>query len=221
MNENELKKFRMQHEKNYRQAILDNIKNNTNVLVDQDIVSLLRKPPLDSMDLIKTKFLDLAKKNKIVLDTNELSKLLDNYRKYLLKCCDEIKNIRICELSSKVEKVELKKDNDIIRINKKDFVNINKKIKNILKNKLNDGYDTYILKKIDSVFLDDVNDEDKKIVIDNVSKYIKGTYYKQLMNNFDIKILVKDITLINGTKEQGERYLFTLNNSRLLNNLCE
>lgn len=221
MNENELKKFRMQHEKNYRQAILDNIKNNTNVLVDQDIVSLLRKPPLDSMDLIKTKFLDLAKKNKIVLDTNELSKLLDNYRKYLLKCCDEIKNIRICELSSKVEKVELKKDNDIIRINKKDFVNINKKIKNILKNKLNDGYDTYILKKIDSVFLDDVNDEDKKIVIDNVSKYIKGTYYKQLMNNFDIKILVKDVTLINGTKEQGERYLFTLNNSRLLNNLCE
>lgn len=221
MNEEELKKFRMQHEKNYRQAVLDNIKNNTDVLVDQDIVSLLRKPPLDSMDLIKSKFLDLAKKNKIVLNTDELSKLLDNYRKYLLKCCDEIKGIRVLELSSKVEKEKLEKNSDTIKINKKDFVNINKKIKKILKDKLNDGYDSYILKKIDKVFLDDTNDVLKKKVIDDVSKYIKGTYQKQLMENFDIKILVKDITLINGTKEQGERYLFTLNNSRLLNDLSE
>lgn len=221
MNEEELKKFRMQHEKNYRQAVLDNIKNNTDVLVDQDIVSLLRKPPLDSMDLIKSKFLDLAKKNKIVLNTDELSKLLDNYRKYLLKCCDEIKGIRILELSSKVEKEKLEKNSDIIKINKKDFVNINKKIKKILRDKLNDGYDSYILKKIDKVFLNDTNDILKKKVIDDVSKYIKGTYQKQLLENFDIKILVKDITLINGTKEQGERYLFTLNNSRLLNDLSE
>ena len=221
MNEEELKKFRMQHEKNYRQAVLDNIKNNTDVLVDQDIVSLLRKPPLDSMDLIKSKFLDLAKKNKIVLNTDELSKLLDNYRKYLLKCCDEIKGIRVLELSSKVEKEKLEKNSDTIKINKKDFVNINKKIKKILKDKLNDGYDSYILKKIDKVFLNDTNDVLKKKVIDDVSKYIKGTYQKQLLENFDIKILVKDITLINGTKEQGERYLFTLNNSRLLNDLSE
>lgn len=221
MNEEELKKFRMQHEKNYRQAVLDNIKNNTDVLVDQDIVSLLRKPPLDSMDLIKSKFLDLAKKNKIVLNTDELGKMLDNYRKYLLKCCDEIKGIRVLELSSKVEKEKLEKNSDTIKINKKDFVNINKKIKKILKDKLSDGYDSYILKKIDKVFLDDVNDVLKKKVIDDVSKYIKGSYQKQLMENFDIKILVKDITLINGTREQGERYLFTLNNSRLLNDLNE
>ena len=35
--------------------------------------------------------------------------------------------------------------------------------------------------------------------------------------NIDIKILVKDTTLINGVKEQSERYLFTLENSRLFN----
>ena len=218
---NELKKFRKQHEDNYRQAILDNIKNNTDVLVDQDIVSLLKKPPLDSMDLIKSKFLDLAKKNKIILNTDELSKLLDNYRKYLLKCCNEIKDIRVCELSSKVEKEKLEKNNDTIKINKKDFTNINKKIKKILKDKLTDGYDSYILKKIDTIFLDDVSDAAKKKVIDDVSKYIRGSYQKQLLENFDIKILVKDTTLINSTKEQGERYLFTLNNSRLLNDLSE
>ena len=48
----------------------------------EDINALIKKPPLDSMDLIKSKFLDLAKRNKIILNTEELSKLLDNYRKY-------------------------------------------------------------------------------------------------------------------------------------------
>lgn len=221
MNTEDLEKFRLQHEDNYRQAILDNIRNNTDVLVDQDIVSLLRKPPLDSMDLIKSKFLDSAKKNKIVLNTDELGKLLDNYRKYLLKCCDEIKNIRISELGSKVKKEKLEKSTDIIKINKKDFTNINKKIKKIIKDKLSIGYETYILKKFDSVFLDDTNETIKKKVMDDVSKYINGTYQKQLLENFDIEILVKDTTLINIAKEQGERYIFTLNNSRLLNDINE
>ena len=55
--------------------------------------------------------------------------------------------------------------------------------------------------------------------MDDISKYVKGNYQKQLMENFDIKILVKDTTLINGTKEQGERYLFTLNHSHLFQDL--
>ena len=38
-------------------------------------------------------------------------------------------------------------------------------------------------------------------------------YPKQILENIELKILVKDTTLINGIKEQGERYLFTNNNS--------
>ena len=75
-----LKQLKRQHIDNYKNAIIDIITNNTNVLVDEDIMSLLRKPPLDSMDLIKSKFLDLAKKNSTILNTEELSNLLDNYR---------------------------------------------------------------------------------------------------------------------------------------------
>ena len=41
---------------------------------------------------------------------------------------------------------------------------------------------------------------------------------EDLLDNVDFKILVKDTTLANGVKEQGERHLFTLNNSRILNN---
>lgn len=218
MDKDEMSKFKEQHEENYRRAVLDNIKNNTDVLVDQDIMSLLKKPPLDSMDLIRSKFLDLAKKNKIILNTEELAVLLDNYRKYLFGCCDEIKNIRIVELSSKVEKISLMKDGDIIKINKKDFTNINKKIKKILKDKLIEGYDIYILRNIDTVFLN-VENSVKEKIIEEISKYVKGNYQKQLLENFDIKLMVKDTTLINGTKEQGDRYLFTLNHSRLLNEI--
>ena len=126
MSEEELKKIKIQHIDNYKKAILENIKNNTNVLVDEDIKSLLKTPPLDSMDLIKAKFLDLAKKNKIILNTDELKRILDNYRKYIMKCCNEIKTIRVSELSSKVESIEFVKNSDIIKINEKDFSNINK-----------------------------------------------------------------------------------------------
>lgn len=216
MENEDLKK---QHEDTYRKAILDNIKNNTDVLVDQDIVSLLKKPPLDSMDLIRTKFLDLAKKNKIVLNTEELGVLLENYREYVLGCCDEIKKIRVVALTSVVEKEKLNKSHDTIKINKSDFIKINKKIKKLLKEKLIDGSRVYIIDKIDKVFKDDVDSEVKTKIIEDISKFIDGRYQKQIMESVDIKILVKDTTLMNGTKEQGERYLFTLDHSRLLNEI--
>ena len=48
-------------------------------------------------------------------------------------------------------------------------------------------------------------------------KYLKNNYLKQLLENVDIKVLVKDAMLMNNVREQGERYLFTLQNSRLFN----
>lgn len=217
MNEVEISNFRMQHMNSYRNAVIENVKNNTCVLVDQDITSLLRKPPLDSMDVIKSKFFGLAKRNKTILNTEELSKILDNYRSYLLDCCDEIKKIRINELSDIVNNIKLEKNNDVIKINKKDFTNINKKIKKILKDRLETGLDNCILKNVDSVFASDLDAEIKNKIVLDISKYIKSNYKNQVLENFDIKILVKDTTLMNGTKEQADRYLFTLNNSRLLN----
>jgi hypothetical protein len=217
MEEEALIKFREQHVNNYKKAILENIKNNTCVLVDDDIMSIIRKPPLDSMDLIKSKFLDLARKNKIVLNTEELSIVLEDYRNDISKCCDTIKNIRIEELSNKVEKIKFEKNSDIIKINKKDFTNLNKEIKKVMKHQLDNSLENVILNKIDEIFLDGTSDEVKGKITNDISKYLKGTYQKQLLENFDIKILVKDTTLMNGTKEQSERYLFTLNNSRLLN----
>ena len=70
---------------------------------------------------------------------------------------------------------------------------------------------------MENIFINDTNEDIRSKIVSGVSKYVKGSYQKQLLDNIDFKILVKDTTLINGTKEQSERYLFTLNNSRLLN----
>ena len=119
---NTLEEFKKQHLENYRQAIMEIIRNNTDVLVNEDIMSLLRKPPLDSMDLIKSKYLDLAKKNKVVLDTAKLDRMLDSYRNEVVKCCEIVKEIRVSSLESIVDKFEFIKDTDVIKINKKIYL---------------------------------------------------------------------------------------------------
>ena len=53
--------------------------------------------------------------------------------------------------------------------------------------------------------------------INEVTKYLKKQYQKQILDLFDIKVLIKDTTLINSIKEQGDHYTFTMKNSRLLN----
>lgn len=209
--------FKKQHIETYKNAVREIILNNTNVLVDEDIMSLLKKPPLDSMDFIKSKFLDLAKKNKIVLNTEELSKILDNYRKYLLKSLPDIKKLRIDSLTEIIGKVDFSKDSDVIKVKRGDFNNINKEIKKSINAYLSDGLEKQILKNIKSVFKDDVDETAKNKIVTDITKYIKGAYHKQLIENLDMKILVKDTTLINTVKETTDRYLFTLSNSRLLN----
>ena len=213
-----LKQLKRQHIDNYKNAIIDVITNNTNVLVDEDIMSLLRKPPLDSMDLIKSKFLDLAKKNSTILNTEELSNLLDNYRDKLMKEMVSIKVIRIKELTKSIDDIKYE-DNDVFKLNKKDFVKVDKDIKKILKDQLNNSFDKYILKNIDKVFSNDIDSNIKNNIVSNITKYINGPYQRQLLENFDIKVLVKNTTLINNIKEHNERYLFTINNSRIFNDL--
>ena len=168
----EIEKFRKQHEDSYQMAILDNIRNNTDVLVNQDIMSLLKKPPLDSMDLLRTKFLDLAKKNHVIIDIDKLGDLLVQYRNYLLKICEEVQKIRIGELTSVIKKQTLIKDTDVYKFNKKDFVTINKKIKKIFKDYLLEGCNSILLKKVDGIFSDSIDDSIKNTIINDFTKYL-------------------------------------------------
>lgn len=206
----ELKK---QHFNSYKETLLSIIENNTNILVNEDIKSLIKKPPLDSMDVLKNKFLDLSKKNKIVLNTDELSKLLDTYRENLNKSIDEIKKERIDILSKKVNSFKYK-ENDILVFYKKDFISLDKVLKKILKDRMINSYDK-VFKDISKVFDKNINLEIKNKIIEDINKFINKNYQKQIMDGFDIKVLVKDTILINSINEQNERYIFVLNNSRL------
>lgn len=217
MDEKMLEEIKKQHVNNYRNSILDIIRNNTNVLVNDDITSLLKKPPLDSMDFLKQKLLNFAKKNKVVLNANSLDDILKSYRDEVLKCCPKISKLREVGLSKKVNSIHLSHDTDVIRINKKDFIPINREIKKIMKEQLSTSFEKKLINNIDSIFLDNVNNSIKISLINDFTKYIRGTYQKQILENLDIKVLVKDTTLINSVKEQTDRYLFTLKNSRILN----
>ena len=214
MEEEQIKEFKKQHFDNYKNNILDIIDNNTNSFVNEDIKTLISKPPLDSMDVLKNKFLDLSKKNKIILDTEELSKLLDDYRNNIIKVTDKIKKERISTLSKKVNST---KDFKVIEFYKKDFNSLDKELKKELKSSMNDSYEKVFTKSINKIFSKDIDESIKNKIIDEISKFINKKYQKQVMDSFDIKILVKDTILINAVKEATERYLFTLDNSKLLN----
>ena len=214
-----IEELKKNHIKNYKNALIENVKNNTNVLVDEDIMSLLKKPPLDSMDVIKSKFLDLAKKNKIILNTENLNNIMDKYREDLVKICRDLKKIRVDSLNLKIEEFKFEKDSDVFKLAKKDFISINKAMKMLVKEHVNKYLEKDILKKVDCLFLDDVDLDIRKKIISEVTKFVNGSYQRQLLESIDFKVLVKDTILINGTKEQNERYLFTLNNSRIFSDL--
>lgn len=207
-----IEQLKIQHFNTYKSAIIETIKNNTHVLTNDDLMSLLKKPPLDSMDSIKSKFLSLAKKNKIILNNESLNSILDSYRDNLVKCIPKIAKKRNEYLLAIVNKYE--DSNSIIKILKKDFNTLNKDIRKLFKDNL-DKSNNSLIDKFNSIFSNDINNDIKEKIIHDVTKYVRGSYEKQLLENVDIKILVKDTTLINLVKEQTERHLFTLENSHL------
>ncbi len=208
----DIEKLKEEHFNTYKNAVIANIENNSTILVKEDLYSLINKPPLDSMDLLKNKLIALAKKNKIVIDNNNLDKILDDYRKKVIKEFDGFIKTRTTFYTNLVTNIKRENDSTTIKILKKDLSNYNKKMKKDIKKIIEDNTDSLIIKKAVNIFKID----DPKINSD-LNKFINKTYLKQLLENVDIKILVKDATLINSIKEQTERYQFTLNNSHLFN----
>jgi hypothetical protein len=208
----DIEKLKDEHFNTYKNAVIANIENNSTILVKEDLYSLINKPPLDSMDLLKNKIIDLAKKNKIVIDNNDLDKILDNYRKKVIKEFDNFIKTRTTFYTDLVSSIKRENDSTTIKILKKDLCNYNKKMKKDIKKIIVDNTDSLILKKSINIFkVDDSN------INSDLNKFINKTYIKQFLENVDIKILVKDATLINTIKEQTERYQFTLSNSHLFN----
>lgn len=211
----EVEKIKQEHLNNYKEAAKEIVRNNNKSLFIDDINQLLQKPPLDSMDLIKSKLLSLTKKYHVILDTEKTEKMLEKYRKNLKKGFHPIGTIREEALINVVDEFIPVKKLDTIKITKKTLNEINKQIKKESKIVIENSVENDILKQVHKCFLsnNEISDDIKNKIKDEFSKYMTKKYPKQLLENIELKIFVKDTTLINGIKEQGDRYLFTNNNS--------
>lgn len=201
---------------NYIKSIKECIKKNTNSLIMVDIISIIEKPPLDSMDVIKNKFLELAKRNKVIVNIDIISSLLENYRNNLASCCDDIMAYRDEYLFSLVSAHHFD-GSSIFVFYKKDFLSLDKIIKMKVKECISMANDSLFNNNFSSIFKDTIDIELQKKYINDLSKFLNTNYKKTVLENLDMKLMVKDTTLINTIKEQSDRYLFTLNNSHLLN----
>ncbi len=203
------KKLKQQHFDSYKKSVIDLITNNSNLLLKEDIASLIKKPPLNSMDRIKNKLVSVAKKNELVVDSEKLELYLEKYREDILKKLDVFIKNRVDYYSKVVNKYKL---NDTIKVLKKDINSFDKKIKKDIKDTIVNSLNKNITNNISKIIK---NLDDKEIKA--INKYLNSIYIKDLLENIDIKILVKDATMINSIKEATDTYLFTLSNSRLFN----
>lgn len=212
----DLQELQKQHYNNYVEAVKETVRANTLSLLENDINPLFKTPPLDSMDQIKNKFLMTAKKEKIIIETEQLNKILEDFRKNIVKNLEKIINVRDKAIIDGFDNYISEGKN--IKLTKTELNNISKKVKKIIKEELDLCVNNYVLKKADNTFKE-TNKEYVVKVKQELEKFFnnKGIYQKQLLESIDFKLLVKDTILINGIKEQTERYLFTLNNSRIFN----
>ena len=119
--------------------------------------------------------------------------------------------------------LDLKLDNDkvIVNINinvEEGVLNINdkktlldKNLKKEIKTKIEDEMQKLIISIPSFYQTNEIDDKLEKSLI----KYFKVTYPKLLMEIIDMKLIVKNTTLINGVNEQTEHYIFTKENSHL------
>ena len=210
-----IEEFKKEHLKTYKNAVIEIIKNNTNSLIDGDILSLIKEPPLDSMDLLKMKLLTLAKREKIILENKNLEKILKSFRMDLADKFIKLKEIRDEFLISKTNNFQPIRETELIKITKSDLDKINKEMKKKVKIYFQTSSKNNLLNKLDSIYSKDTFDGIKDKITNEFTKYVNNNYQKQLNENLAIKTLVKDRTLLSGIAEQGERYLFTKANSHI------
>ena len=212
---NDMEQIKKQHLNTYKNATKEIVINNTKALVENDIISLIKKPPLDSMDIIKTKLISLAKKEKIILSTEKLDTLIKNYRDFLEDKLLSLRKIREDYLTKKIDEFIPERETEIIKIQKKELDSINKTLKQDLKKILDLSQTEILFNNLDTIYEDGIDEEIKSRINKAFTKFMKSTYQKQLNESIAIKTMVKDRTLLSGILEQGERYLFTKSNSHL------
>lgn len=201
-----------QHKQIYMQAGKELITNNTIALITDDILPLFAMPPLETMDLMKQRFFSIAKTENLILNTENLNEQLLAYRTFLAEKMDIIKQQRNTILTQVLEKCSYNQPDQIIKELKKELVKLDKNIKKQIKQWLMEANKTYFLDAMSTLINDD---KLTSSFTKEITKYLQTFYIKQVIEMIDMKLLVKDTTLLNAFKEQIERFIFTTENSHL------
>ena len=199
-----------QHKQILMTAGLELATNNTNSLIEDDIINGVIEVPLEAMDTVKQRVLNIAKNNSLVLDSDKFNEVLTSYKDELKKEFRNIFKKRIKLIEDNYSKFNDDKPMDLVKNLKKELVKFNKEAKKEEKQVLTSLVKEKLVSNLDLIVKDD-NTTFKK----DATKFLQTTYVKQILETVDMKILVKDTILLNSLKEQIERFVFTKENSHL------
>ena len=198
-----------QHKQILMTAGLELATNNTNSLIEDDIINGVIEVPLEAMDTVKQRVLNIAKHNNLILNSDKFNEVLTSYKGDLKKEFRNIFKRRIDIIKDNYSKMDDDKPLELVKNLKKELVKFNKDAKkeekqvlSLVKEKLVSNLD---------LIVKDSNPNFKK----DATKFLQTTYVKQILETVDMKILVKDTILLNSLKEQIERFVFTKENSHL------
>ena len=199
-----------QHKQILMTAGLELATNNTNSLIEDDIINGVIEVPLEAMDTVKQRVLNIAKNNSLVLNSDKFNEVLISYKEELKKEFRNIFKKRIKLIEDNYSKFDDDKPMDLVKNLKKELVKFNKEAKKEEKQVLTSLVKEKLVSNLDLIVKDD-NTTFKK----DATKFLQTTYVKQILETVDMKILVKDTILLNSLKEQIERFVFTMENSHL------
>lgn len=199
-----------QHKEILMTAGVELATNNTNSLIEDDIINGVIEVPLEAMDTLKQRVLNIAKHNNLILNSDKFSEVLTNYKSDLKKEFRNIFKRRIDIIKDNYAKFDDDKPLDLVKNLKKELVKFNKDAKKEEKQVLTGLVKENFVSNLDLI----VNDSNANFRKDTM-KFLQTTYIKQILEIIDMKILVKDTILLNSLKEQIERFVFTKENSHL------
>lgn len=199
-----------QHKQILMTAGLELATNNTNSLIEDDIINGVIEVPLEAMDTVKQRVLNIAKNNSLVLDSDKFNEVLISYKEELKRKFRNIFKKRIKLIEDNYSKFDDDKPMDLVKNLKKELVKFNKEAKKEEKQVITSIVKEKLVSNLDLIVKDD-NTTFKK----DATKFLQTTYVKQILETVDMKILVKDTILLNSLKEQIERFVFTMENSHL------
>ena len=187
-----------QHLSIYLNSIEELIKNNSYSLVEDDLLPLFKKPPLETMDTIKQKMLSLGKHYHVIINTEQLDRALEEYRNSMQKKIKSLKKYREDYLIKDIRKKSKDTKDGTFKILKKDLTYLDKNLKKEIKNEIENDMQK-LIDNIPNFFqIKEIEDKLKK----DATKYFKITYPRNLMETIDMKVIVKNTILINGVNEQ-------------------